>query len=100
MGGIVVLAMLVAVVVIVPGTGGDPKLTAGELPDDRPTGTGPFWWVATILFIFFLLTLVLGLIRFIWRLSVDDADEGAGSDGYTWRNSRKDLEDAMRSSSE
>jgi hypothetical protein len=101
--GIVVAVAVLAVVLIVPSTSGTPKPLTPEqqaLGDQRPAaGTGAFFWILTVVFGCFLFTLVYGLIRFVWRISVGDADEGAGSDGYTWRNPRKDLEEAMRSSS-
>ena len=95
----IVLAGVVAVLLIVPNQEGAPPPADGDHATAHPDG-GTFWFVAGIVFAVFLLAFVYMIIRFVWRISRGDSDEGAGSDGYTWRNSRKDLEDAMFPNSE
>jgi TRAP-type C4-dicarboxylate transport system permease small subunit len=87
-----VLAVLLAVALILPNTRGEKPGPADPQPDG-----GTFWLVATILFAAFLLMFLYAVIRALWRIHTGDAEESAGSDGYTWRNSRRDLERAIRS---
>jgi hypothetical protein len=97
-GGAVALAALAATLLIVPNTAGDPKPITGDDPGRAEGGTGPFWIVASVLFICFLLAFAYGLVRFIWRMHTGDL-EPVASDGDMWRSSRDDLQEAMRSSS-
>jgi hypothetical protein len=91
LAAVVVLAVIASVFLLFPSSGGTPTPAHSE----SEYGTGTFWLVASFVLGAFLLALVYGVLRFLWRLYTGDVDEGAGSDGWTWRNPRRDLEEAM-----
>jgi hypothetical protein len=95
LAAVLVPVVLAAVALIFPSSGGTPTPAHSE----SEYGKGTFWLVAGFVLGAFLLTLVYMVLRFLWRLHTGDADEGAGSDGSTWRNPRRDLEEAMNASS-
>ena len=88
---VVVLAVLTAVALAFPS----PEATPTPAHTGSENGTGTFWLVAGFVLAGFLLTLVYTVLRFVWRMRTGEADEG-GSIGWTWRNPRRDLEEAMR----
>jgi len=99
-GCIIVLTATIAVLLILPNTPGSPPPPGAEAVGEDSGGTTPFFIGLTVVFFLMVLTVVYGVIRFLWRLHTGDI-ESAGSDGDTWRRKqRRDLEQAMRSGSE
>jgi uncharacterized membrane protein len=96
-GCAVVLAVAAAVVLLLPNTSGA-KEPGGPAPA-HSGGNGTFWTVFGVILICFFVVWAYSLVRLVWRLRKGDV-EAAGSDGDTWRNPQRDLERALRSSSD
>jgi hypothetical protein len=79
--GALAVTLVVLLVFVLPNTAGKPQ-PRPEMPAGY--GSGPFWWVATALFVGFLLVIALGIVRFFWRMHRDDT-EPAATEGNEWR---------------
>ena len=90
------MALVVLLVFVFPSRAGDPAKATEQTPLPEGAGTGPFWWVATALFVGFLLTIVLAVGRFVWRYRTGDT-EPAAAEGNEWRMlPRKDADRRSR----
>ncbi len=98
-GSFLVLAVLTAVVLILPNTAGKPK-PVPEAVAPQQGGTGPFWIVASVLLIGFLVSIAFVLIRFVWRMHKDEVDDPARPGAYTFPNPRLDPEQLTHPSPE
>ena len=98
-GSFLGLAALTAVVLILPNTAGKPK-PAAEAVAPEQGGTGPFWIVASVLLIGFLVSIAFVLIRFVWRMHKDEVDEAARPGAYAFPNTRIDPEQLTHPSPE